>query len=174
MAGMKERKCVLMKLLFRIRMPLTLLLCAALLCALCACSLSDVAANAPKATAGEAFALLEDPSLIDSVTIAYTSVLTETLTETLRNEDTIEQLCQAINAAGTGLKSVAWNVHTDSVDGGEGYLITLNFSDGTAKTLGFVLNPTKGHLSVTTDGAETLYYEVGVDALNNLASFYPA
>ena len=163
-----------MKMLSRIRKPLTLLLCAALLLTLCACSLDGIAANGKKSEAGKDFITLSDPSLIKNVSVEYTSVMTETVTETITNQDNIKDLCEAFTAAADGKKSVAWNEMTDKVDGGEGYLFTLNFTDGSVARLGFLLNPTKGYLTLTVDNAEPLYFQVGEKALENLASFYPA
>ena len=163
-----------MKMLYHIRKPLVLLLCAALLFTLCACSVDSLVANGKKAEAGKDFITLADPTLIKSVNVDYTSVMTETVTETISNQDNIKALCEAFTAAAGGMKSAAWNDMTDSVDGGEGYVFTLNFTDGSNAKLGFLLNPTKGYLSLTVDGGETLYFQVGEKALENLASFYPA
>lgn len=163
-----------MKMLFRIRKPITLLLCAALLITLCACSLDGIAASGKKSEAGKDFISLSDPSQIKDISIDYTSVMTETVTETISNQDTIKSLCQAFTSAVDGKKSVAWNEMTDKVDGGEGYVFTLNFTDGTNAKMGFLLNPTKGYLTLTVNDGNTLYFQVGEAALENLASFYPA
>lgn len=163
-----------MKMLFRIRKPLVLLLCAALLFTLCACSTDSLVANGKKSQAGKDFITLNDPSLIKDVSIDYTSVMTETVTETISNQDTITELCKAFTDAAGGKKSVTWNDMTDKVDGGEGYIFTLNFTDGSNAILGFLLNPTKGYLTLTVDGGDTLYFQVGEKVLENLASFYPA
>ena len=163
-----------MKMLFRIRKPMTLLLCAALLFSLCACSLDGVTANAKKTAAGKDFIDLSDPAQIKSVSAEYTGLLTETVTETISNQDNIKALCEAFTAAVDGKKSVAWSNMTDTGDGGEGYLFTLNFTDGTVARLGFLLNPTKGFLTLTVNDSESLYFQVGEAALENLASYYPA
>lgn len=163
-----------MKMLFRIRKPLVLLLCAALLFTLCACSVDSLVANGKKSEAGKDFLTLNDPSLIKEVSINYTTVMTETVTETISNQDNIKALCEALTTAAGGKKSVAWNEMTDKVDGGEGYVFTLNYSDGSNAKLGFLLNPTKGYLTLTVDGGNTLYFQVGEKALENLSSFYPA
>lgn len=164
----------LMKLLFRIRKPLILLLCAALLIALCACSLDNVTENEKKTAAGQAFLSLEDPKMIQYVSVAYTSVMDESNTEILRNQEHIADLCAALTEAVGDQKSVEWSEITDAVDGGEGYCFTLKFKDGTSADLSFVCNPTKGYLCLKREGAGSLYYQVGEEALQTLASFYPA
>ena len=163
-----------MKMLLRIRKPLSLLLCAALLMGLCACSLDGLKASGKKSAAGVDFLKLDDPTRISSITVEYTHTIDGTTVKTVNNAETIADFCTAAAEAVGGKKSVEWNEMTDKVDGGEGYLFTLKFTDGTTAILGFLLNPTKGYLTMTVNGGETVYFQVGETALKNLKSFYPA
>ncbi len=150
---------------------LILFVCLGLL-GLSACSVSGLEQEADSTAAGAAFPALDTE--VTKVTIAYTSVLTETETRTIRNSETIADLMSALQQAAGGRKSVAWNELTRSVDGGEGYVITLYGGTQELCTLRFVLNPTLGYLCYESAGAEEpLYFSLGEENLQTLAAFYP-
>ena len=151
--------------------PFFLLLAGCLMLLLGSCSAPAVSGT--ETAAGSAFPQL-DAETIEKATIAYTTVMDETETDTIRAEDTLNAIVTALNEAGSGKQSVAFDSVNDSVDGGEGYEITLYTASGEAGTFGFVLNPTKGYLRYDAPGAESLYFDLGESALKTLSAFYPA
>lgn len=143
-----------------------------LLLLLGACSAPAADKNADTA-AGVSFPQL-DAAQIEKAEITYTSVMDEATSEVIRDPDTLQALCTALNETGAGKESVAWNEVTDSVNGGEGYAITLYDAQGETGTFRFVLNPTRGYLRYDAPGADAVYFDPGEAALEALSAFYPA